>query len=141
MILTLTLSLTLTLTLTLSRTLSLSLSLSLSLTLTKARRSYESGYAAAPDCAPLLYAWAYFEMHQGRMREVQELLNKARDLDENAGQLWHMQALLQIKLKQLRVARATAEEGVRRAPSHAPLHHLLGSLYDKVGYTVGLGLG
>ena len=51
-------------------------------------------------------------MHQGRMREVQELLNKARDLDENAGQLWHMQALLQIKLKQLRVARATAEEGV-----------------------------
>ena len=72
----------------------------------------ESGYAAAPDCAPLLYAWAYFEMHQGRMREVQELLNKARDLDEHAGQLWHMQALLQIKLKQLRVARATAEEGV-----------------------------
>ena len=65
------------------------------------------------------------------MREVQELLNKARDLDENAGQLWHMQALLQIKLKQLRVARATAEEGMRRAPSHAPLHHLLGSLYDK----------
>ena len=46
------------------------------------------------------------------MREVQELLNKARDLDENAGQLWHKQALLQIKLKQLRVARATAEEGV-----------------------------
>ena len=65
------------------------------------------------------------------MREVQELLNKARDLDENAGQLWHKQALLQIKLKQLRVARATAEEGMRRAPSHAPLHHLLGSLYDK----------
>ena len=30
----------------------------------RARRSYESGYAAAPGSAPLLHAWAYFEMHQ-----------------------------------------------------------------------------
>ena len=67
-------------------------------------------------------------MHQGRLRHAHELLGLARDIDEDAGQLWHVQALLQVKLKQLRVARATAEEGVRRAPAHAPLYHLLGSL-------------
>ena len=53
------------------------------------------------------------------------------------GELWQLQALLQLKLGQRRTARATLEEGLRRAPEHAPLYRVLGSMQDDAGEIEG----
>ena len=106
-----------------------------------ARALYRGGAAACPKDAKTIRAWARFELHQGRLGQADALLRDAAplgaDSGPDAGELWQLQALLQLKLGQRRTARATLEEGLRRAPEHAPLYRVLGSMQDDAGEIEG----
>ena len=83
--------------------------------------------------APLLRAWAYFELHQGNERMTLELLRRAKLMEPRSGEHYFIQAQLEHKMLKPEAARQTVEAGLTIDPSHAPLYRVLGSMQDRMG--------
>ena len=105
----------------------------------RARRMFRQGSEACPEHAGLHIAWAYFEMHQGKVQKATDLLRRARELaahkkkESTLGELYHVEALLYLKLGRPRHARQCVDEGLKVCPTHAPLYRVLGAMEDVAG--------
>ncbi len=88
---------------------------------------------ARSSTASLLLAWAYFEMHQGKLRDTAALLKRAATLGGHEGELHHIKALAALKGGRRDEAQREVERGLEREPTHAPLYRVLGSLQDAAG--------
>ena len=79
------------------------------------------------------------EMHQGKVQKATDLLRRARELaahkktESTLGELYHVEALLYLKLGRPRHARQCVDEGLKVCPTHAPLYRVLGAMEDVAG--------
>jgi tetratricopeptide (TPR) repeat protein len=78
----------------------------------------------------LLLSWAALELGAGRHALCQQILSRARSAGADPGPAYQLQAVLLARQGLPSDARAVVEEGLRVAPSHAPLHCLMGSMLD-----------
>lgn len=88
------------------------------------------GAARGGSAGALLLSWAALELGAGRNAACQQLLSRARSAGADPGPAYQLQAVLLERQGLQADARAVVEEGIRVAPSHAPLHCLRGCMLD-----------
>ena len=109
----------------------------------RARQLFRDGVEKCGQHAALLVAWAYFEMHQGKIQRAEQMLAHAgQQVDghragASVGEMYHVRALLNLKMGRPLEARTAVDEGLVAAPTHAPLYRVLGAMQDLAGDVEG----
>ena len=106
------------------------------------------GSAAAWLCCILLTAASHARSllpfsSQGKVQKAADLLRRAREKVASPkgavalGELYHVEALLYLKLGRPKKARQCVDDGLAAAPTHAPLYRVLGAMQDVSGDVEG----